>query len=150
MCVPTLPKIFRPVTLNILIFLFGHNYTIAQRKSSPEEVQYCNINPFMANGISLPYQWMNLFQRGSYKVWEINMGVCPRFELDYIMFNNCLGYDFCIYGAFEFLCNFIANLWRHVWYHYHTLGYPVIIIFKVIDISCIRRRNVFKITIYHW
>ena len=28
------------------------------------------------------------------------------------------------------------------WYHYNTLGYPVIIIFKVIDISCNRHRNV--------
>ena len=43
-------------------------------------------------------------------VWEINMGVCPRLEFDYIMFINCLGYDFYIYGAFEFLCNSIANL----------------------------------------
>ena len=36
-------------------------------------------------------------------VWEINMGVCPRLEFDNIMFINCLGYDFYIYGAFEFL-----------------------------------------------
>ena len=46
---------------------------------------------------------------GSYKVWENNMGVCPRLEFDSIMFINCLRYDFYIYGAFEFLCNFIAN-----------------------------------------
>ena len=31
------------------------------------------------------------------------MGVCPRLEFDNIMFSNCLGYDFYIYGAFEFL-----------------------------------------------
>ena len=43
-------------------------------------------------------------------VWEINMGVCPRLEFDNIMFINCLGYDFYIYGAFEFLCNSIAYL----------------------------------------
>ena len=49
-------------------------------------------------------------QRGSFMVWEINMGVCPRLEFDNIMFINCLGYDFYIYGAFEFLCNSIANL----------------------------------------
>ena len=49
-------------------------------------------------------------QRGSCMVWEINMGVCPRLEFDNIMFINCLVYDFYIYGAFEFLCNFIANL----------------------------------------
>ena len=33
-------------------------------------------------------------QRGSYMIWKINMGVCPRMEFDYIMFINCLGYDF--------------------------------------------------------
>ena len=49
-------------------------------------------------------------KRGSCMVWEINMGVCPRLEFDNIMFNNCLGYDFYINGAFEFLCNSIANL----------------------------------------
>ena len=43
-------------------------------------------------------------------VWEINIGVCPRLEFDNIMFIICLGYDFYIYGAFEFLCNSIANL----------------------------------------
>ena len=43
-------------------------------------------------------------------VWEINMGVCPRFEFDNIMLINCMRYDFYIYGAFEFLCNSIANL----------------------------------------
>ena len=75
-------------------------------------------------------------------VWEINTGVCPRFEFDNIMFIYCLGYDFYIYGAFEFLCNYIANLWRHVWYHYNTLGYLVIIISKVIYISFNARRNV--------
>ena len=43
-------------------------------------------------------------------VWEINMGVCPRLEFDNIMFFNWRGYDFYIYGAFEFLCNYIAYL----------------------------------------
>ena len=51
-----------------------------------------------------------LHERGSFMVWEINMGVCPRLEFDNIMFINWLGYDFYIYGAFEFLCNSIANL----------------------------------------
>ena len=49
-------------------------------------------------------------QWGSCMVWEINMGVCPRLEFDNIMFSNCLGYDFYIYGVSEFLCNSIANL----------------------------------------
>ena len=75
-------------------------------------------------------------------VWEINMGVCPRLDFENIMLFNCLGYNCNIYGAFEFLCNSIANLWRHEWYHYNTLGYPNIIISKVIDISCNGRRNV--------
>ena len=35
-------------------------------------------------------------------VWEINIGVCPRLEFDDIMLIDCLGYDFYIYGAFEF------------------------------------------------
>ena len=47
-----------------------------------------------------------------------------------------------IYGAFEFLCNSIAKLWHYVWYRYHTLEYPVIIISKEIDISCYGHRNV--------
>ena len=51
-----------------------------------------------------------IFERGSFMVWEINMGVCPRLEFDNIMFINCLGYDFYNYGTFEFLCNSIANL----------------------------------------
>ena len=52
----------------------------------------------------------DLLKRGSYKVWGINTGVYPRLEFDNIMFINCLGYDFYIYGSFEFLCNSIANL----------------------------------------
>ena len=43
-------------------------------------------------------------------LWEIYIGVCPRLDFDNIMLINCLGYNFNIYGAFEFLCNFIANL----------------------------------------
>ena len=42
-------------------------------------------------------------QMGSYMVWEINIGFCPRLEFDDIMFINCLAYDFYIFGAFEFL-----------------------------------------------
>ena len=37
-------------------------------------------------------------------VWEINMGVCPG-----LIFDNMFGYDFYIYGAFEFLCNSILQ-----------------------------------------
>ena len=56
-------------------------------------------------------------KRGSYMVWEINMGVCPRLEFDHIMFISCLWYDFYIYGAFEFLCNSIAKLWSEIVWH---------------------------------
>ena len=49
-------------------------------------------------------------ERGSCMVWEIDMGVCPRLDFDNIMLFNCMGYNFNIYGAFEFLCNPIANL----------------------------------------
>ena len=37
------------------------------------------------------------------------MGVCPSLEFDNITLNNCLGYDFYIHGAFEFLCNSLVN-----------------------------------------
>ena len=50
------------------------------------------------------------FERGSYMVWEIYMGVCPRLDFDNIMLFNCLGYNLNIYGAFKFLCNSIADL----------------------------------------
>ena len=43
----------------------------------------------------------DFLQRGSFMVWEINMGVCPRLEFYNIMFTNRLGYDFYMYGAFE-------------------------------------------------
>ena len=46
-----------------------------------------------------------LFERGSCMVWEINMGVCPHSDFENIMLFNCLGYNFNIYGTFEFLCN---------------------------------------------
>ena len=62
---------------------------------------------------NIPYMLLSKgdnLQRGSFVVREIKMGVCPRLEFDIIMFINGLGYDFYIYGAFEFLCNSIANL----------------------------------------
>ena len=53
---------------------------------------------------------MYTIERGSCMVWEINMGVCPRLDFDIFMLFNCLGYNFNIYGEFEFLCNSIADL----------------------------------------
>ena len=35
-------------------------------------------------------------------VWEINTGVCPRLDFENTMLFNCQGYNFNIYGAFEF------------------------------------------------
>ena len=52
----------------------------------------------------------DLDQRGSFMVWEINMEVYPRLEFDNICLLIDLGVTFFIYGAFEFLCNSIANL----------------------------------------
>ena len=49
-------------------------------------------------------------ERGSCMVWENNMGVCPRLDFENIVLFNCLGYNLNMYGAFEFLCNSIANL----------------------------------------
>ena len=43
-------------------------------------------------------------------VWEINMGVCLRFDFENIILFNHLEYNFNIYGALEFLCNSITNL----------------------------------------
>ena len=46
----------------------------------------------------MKYVFDHIFmQRGSFMVWEINMGVCPRLEFDNIMFINCLGYGFLIF-----------------------------------------------------
>ena len=59
--------------------------------------------------ITVEYNF-SFLQRGSCMVWEINMGVCPRLDFENIMLFNCLGYNFNIYGAFEFLCNSIADL----------------------------------------
>ena len=84
---------------------------------------------------------------GFYKVWEINMGVCSRLEFDDITLINCLGYDFYINCAFEFKCNSIVILWRHVWYYYHTLGYHVINISTVIGMSCKGAKMFYEITI---
>ena len=50
------------------------------------------------------------FKKGLLHGMGNNMGVCPRLEFENIMSLNCLGYNFNIYGAFEFLCNSIANL----------------------------------------
>ena len=43
-------------------------------------------------------------------VLEINIRVCLCLDFDNIMLFNCLGYNFNICGAFEFLYNSIANL----------------------------------------
>ena len=62
------------------------------------------------------------------------MGVYPHLEYDGIMLIYFLVYGFYIYGAFDFSRNFIVILWRLVWYHYHTCGYPIINISIVICI----------------
>ena len=75
----------------------------AKANFSDNEAPFLDLNLSISNGIVSS-------KRGSYMVWEINMGVCPRMEFITIMCINCLGYDFYINCAFEFLYNSIANL----------------------------------------
>ena len=48
-------------------------------------------------------------QRGSYTVYEIYIGFCPRMELDEILHNGCLGYNTDDYEALAFKCSSIVN-----------------------------------------
>ena len=80
------------LSLNILNSFFWENVLLYSSK-------YISLNTFR-----------QVLEWGSYMVWEINIGVFPRLEFDNIMFITCLGYDFYINGAFEFVCNSIANL----------------------------------------
>ena len=67
-------------------------------------LHYTNLFAFMREAINL-----HCTERLLHGM-EINIGVYPHLEFDNIMFNYCLGYYFYINGAFEFLCNSIANL----------------------------------------
>ena len=69
-----------------------------------------NVQPYAECETATNMEPLYYLQRGSFMVWEINIEVCPLLDFDNIMFFYCLGYNFNIYGAFEFLCNFIANL----------------------------------------
>ena len=62
------------------------------------------VSMYVLNVMTLKKSLLNKMQnkRGSYMVWEINMGVCPHLEFDNIILFNCLGYDFYISDAFEF------------------------------------------------
>ena len=53
----------------------------------------------------------NLFENYIPKCYKVKI-ILISFNCfsEYIMLFNCLGYNFNIYGAFEFLCNSIANL----------------------------------------
>ena len=57
-------------------------------------MEYTIPNCYSVFRIDLFEKWL----RGSYTVWEINMG---RLEFDNIMYIYCLWYDFYIYGTFE-------------------------------------------------
>ena len=50
------------------------------------------------------FQKHAFLQRACYRVWEINMGVCPRMEFYEIMCINCLGSDCSNIGVFP--CKF--------------------------------------------
>ena len=100
----------------IVVFLIILTYYYILQKRACKVILNCNVDDSIEAFNSLKIMsiydrfYLKKSQRGSFMVWEINMGVCPRLEFDNIMFINCLGYDFYIYGAFEFLCNSIANL----------------------------------------
>ena len=49
-------------------------------------------------------------KRSSFKVWEINMEVCPHLELDDITLINCLGMTFIFMVHLICFCNSIVNL----------------------------------------
>ena len=51
-----------------------------------------------------------VFERACYRVWEINMGVCPRMEFYEIMCINCLGYDCYNNGVFPYKFNSTGKL----------------------------------------
>ena len=53
---------------------------------------------------------MKFSQRACYRVWEINIGVCPRMEFYEIMSINCLGYDCYKNGVFPCKFNSIGKL----------------------------------------
>ena len=55
-----------------------------------------SADPEGDKGSGPPWKSTSYVGRGSYMVWEINMGVCPLLKFDNIMFINCLGYDFYI------------------------------------------------------
>ena len=74
------------------------------------EHQSVCISAFVIRSLDNIISKLATAERGSCMVWEINMGVCPRLDFENIIIFNCLGYNFNIYGAFEFLCNSIANL----------------------------------------
>ena len=51
-----------------------------------------------------------LLQRGSSKVWEINMGGCPSLEFNDMTLMYYLAHDSYIFAEFDFLFNTIVNL----------------------------------------
>ena len=92
-----------------MVALQRENNELKDQKTQHSEVKQCSCcrSGLTLYSIIAPFY---VFERGSCMVWEINMGVCPRLDFENIMLFNCLGYNFNIYGAFEFLCNSIANL----------------------------------------
>ena len=75
------------------------------------------------------------------------MGFCPRFELDEILHNGCLGYNTDEYEASAFKCSSIVNLWCFVRGHYQIRGCPNINLRTVNRISFFRCWNVLLIKV---
>ena len=76
-------------------------------------------------------------------VWEINMGVCPRFEFDIrlgLLIVWGMTFIFMVRLSFSAIPLLIYDVMYNI--TTNTLGYPCIIISKDIDISCNGCRNV--------
>ena len=90
---------FKPGNIKILSFnqIVSTIRVVEKKKKCMVIYQYLiRDHKIYLNFVILRKNTDSLFfvQRGSYKVWEINMEVCPRFEFDDITLVNWLGYDF--------------------------------------------------------
>ena len=105
------------------------------------DAHFTYLYPFLSFYLSLPYfthistniPFTSIF----YLTWESVLA------LNLIILRWLIAWVWLLYlGCIKFLCDSIVNLWRHLWYHYHSFWCPVINIFKVIGISCNGRRNI--------
>ena len=128
-----LPFVIKILVLSILEWPFYTSFTECPKRRDPlRSSGPTNTYQF---GESIPkwaLAWYGKLTRESSHAWILKI-------LCYLI---VWGITLIFMARLSFLCYSIANLWRHEWYHYNTLWYPVMIISKVIDISCNGRRNV--------